>query len=109
MPSHQSVIDNIGLREISFALAWVLAFVLLIPIQLASMIGFDETGLDTLTPDFVFMAVVPALILTVFPTLVARRLYARGTTRVIAVVAFAVFTAVTAYTSQFYGICGPNC
>lgn len=73
------------------------------------MIGFDETGLDTLAPDFIFMTVVPALLLTLFPTLVARRLYTRGTTRVITIVAFLVFTAVTAYTTQFYGFCGPNC
>lgn len=109
MKSQQSFIDDIGLRDTGFVLAWILALVLLIPIQLASMIGFDEMGLDTLTPDFVFMAVVPALILTAFPTLVARRLYARRTTRLIAVVAFVVFTAVNAYTTQFYGLCGPNC
>ncbi|WP_247001767.1 hypothetical protein [Halosolutus gelatinilyticus] len=109
MSSQHSFIDDVGLRDTGFALAWLLALVFLIPIQLASMIGFDETGLDTLSPDFVFMAVVPALILTLFPTLVARHLYTRGTTRIIAIVAFVVFTAVAAYTSQFYGLCGPNC
>lgn len=109
MSSQQSFIKNIELRDSGFALVWFLALVLLIPIQLASMIGFDETGLDTLAPSFVFMAIVPALILTLFPTLVARRLYTSRTTRTTAIVAFVIFTAIAAYTTQFYGVCGPNC
>ena len=95
--------------DLPYALAWLLALVLLVPTQLASLILFDSTGLDVATPDLVFMAVVPAVALALLPTLVARRRHARRSTRITAVVAFAAFALVAAYTTQFFGTCGPGC
>jgi ABC-type antimicrobial peptide transport system permease subunit len=108
MSLRQILLDNFGRRDVVFALTLLLAFGLLIPVQLGSMILFDGTGYDTLVPDFVFMIVVPTLVLTVIPTVAVWRLYTRETGRV-AAVAFVVFAAVTAYAARFYAVCGPSC
>jgi uncharacterized membrane protein len=109
MSLRQPLTDNFSRRDVVLAVTWLLAFALLIPVQLGSMVLFDSTGFDTLTPDFVFMAVVPSLVLTLIPALAVRRLYTRKTARIIVAVAFLVYGATGAYTAQFYGVCGPNC
>jgi hypothetical protein len=96
-------------RAAFFALAWLLAGVLTVPVQLASIVAFDATGLDGAVPDPVFVVVVPALVLAGVPTGVARRVYGRRVAGVTAVVAIALLVLVTAYTMQFYGMCGPGC
>lgn len=106
VPVSLSVIDR---RDIVFAVGWVLAAIFFIPVQIAAMILFDSTGVDTLVPDLFFMAVVPAIVLALIPTLIARSHYTRRMTRGTAVIAFAVFTLIAAYTMQFYGMCGPGC
>ena len=95
--------------DLPYALAWLLSVLLLIPTQLASLILFDSTGLDVPTPYPVFMAVVPAIALALLPTLAARYLYTRRSTRITAAVAFVAFALAAAYTMQFYGTCGPGC
>lgn len=109
MTVQRSFLSRFRPRDAGFVLTCLLCLVLLIPAQLASMIVFDSTGLDTLAPGFVFMAIVPAFILTLFPTLVAWRLYTLGATRATAAGAFAVFAIVATYTTQFYRLCGPGC
>lgn len=109
MSLQSPTLASLDLHDAGFALAWLLALVLLIPVQLTSMILFDSTGLDTVAPDLVFMAVVPAVVLALLPALVARRLYTRRTTRATAAVAVAAFALVAAYTMGFYGMCGPGC
>ena len=97
-------------HDLPYALAWLLAVALLVPVQLASLILFDSTGLDVHTPYPVFMAVVPALALAVLPTAVAHRKYGPRGTRVTAAVSFAAFALLTVYTMDFYGTCGgPGC
>ncbi len=109
MSSKQLSINDVRVQDAGFALAGLLSLAFLIPVQLVSMISFDATGLDTVTPSFIFMIVVPAVLLSSVLTLVARCLYTGRTTRFIAVVVFVSFTATTAYITQFYGVCGPNC
>lgn len=97
-------------RDAGFAVAWLLAVVLLVPVQLASMILFDATGLDVHAPDLVFVAGVPALVLAPLPGLAARRLYGRRSGRTAVVVAVAAVAVASAYLSRFYGVCGgPGC
>ena len=108
MPSLPATSD-FDLGDLAFALTTLLALVLLVPAQLASMILFDSTGLDVLVPDFVFMAVVPALAVALLPAIAAWRLYSPRTTRATAAVAFLAAALVAAYTTQFYGMCGPGC
>lgn len=108
MPSHLATAD-LDLGDLGFALAAILALVLLVPAQLASLILFDATGLDVLVPDFVFMTVVPALAVACLPTVAAWRLYSPRTARTTAAVAFVATALVAAYTTQFYGMCGPGC
>lgn len=109
VPRHPTRSD-LDLEDLGFVLAALLALVLLVPAQLASIILFDSTGLDVLAPDMVFVAVVPALAVAAFPTLVARRLYSGRTTRATAAVAFAASALLATYAGQFYGMCGgPGC
>lgn len=108
--SFHRTLSDLGLGDLGFALAALLALVLLVPTQLASMILFDSTGLDVLVPDVVFMVVVPAAAVALVPSLAAHRLYARRTARTTAAVAFVAAAIVAAYTMQFYGMCGgPGC
>lgn len=109
MVLHRSPVDRLELQDVGFALTWGLTLVLLIPVQLVSMIVFDSTGLDALSPVGVFMILVPTLLLAVLPTLVAGRLYSQRTALVTAGVAVVVFALVTAYTMGLYGVCGPTC
>jgi len=102
-------IGALGARDVYFVLVWLLTLGLLVPVQLASMIAFDSTGLDTLVPGFVFMTVVPAVALGAVLTLAGRRLYTPRATRPLAAGSFVVFAALSSYTAQFYGLCGPGC
>ena len=108
MSLHRAL-TGLELVDLGFVLAALFTLVLLVPTQLASMILFDSTGLDVLVPDVVFMAVVPALAVAPLPTLVAGRLSSRRTTRATAVVAVVAAAIAAAYTTQFYGTCGPGC
>lgn len=109
MTLQRFLIREFNLQDAGFSLAWILALVLLLPVQLASIIVFDSTGLDTIVPDLVFTVVVPAVVLTVAPTGIASRLYTPRATHATAAVAFVAFALIAAYTVQFYGMCGLGC
>lgn len=103
-------LSNFTLEDAAYALAWLLAFALVLPVQLLSMILFDSTGLDVLVPPFGFMVVVPALVAALLPTLLARLFYTPKTTRLSAGVAFVACAAIAWQLLQFYGMCGgPGC
>ncbi|HKJ58219.1 MAG TPA: hypothetical protein VKA37_03245 [Halobacteriales archaeon] len=108
MSLHRTL-TGLELVDLGIVLTALLALVLLVPTQLGSLILFDSTGLDVLVPDVVFMTVVPALAVALLPTVAARRLYPPRATRAVATIAFVAAAIVAAYTSQFYGMCGPGC
>ncbi|WP_154660504.1 hypothetical protein [Halopiger goleimassiliensis] len=109
MSAHRFGIRPPERRDAGFAGSWLLALVLLVPVQVVSLVSFDESGLDTHVPDLVFMAVVPAVVLAGVPTLVAARIYSRRTAFAVAVVSLVVFTPLAAVTMGFYRLCGPGC
>ncbi|MEA1930956.1 MAG: hypothetical protein U9O06_05340 [Euryarchaeota archaeon] len=109
MTLQQFLTREFNLQNAGFSLAWILTLVLLLPVQLASIILFDSTGLDTIAPDLVFTVAVPAIVLTLPPTVIADRLYTPRATHATAAVAFVAFGLIAAYTVQFYGMCGLGC
>jgi len=51
-----ATLQRLSLQDAGFAIACLLAGLALVPVQLASMIGFDATSLDRVAPDLVLMA-----------------------------------------------------
>lgn len=110
MSNSVATFSDLGLRDAGFGVLALVSAALLIPAQLVSMIAFDSTGLDTVTPDLVFMAVLPALAVTLLPALVAHRLYTRDMTLASTGGILVLYTLIAAYLIQFYGMCGgPSC
>lgn len=105
----RSSIRELDAQDAGYALVWDLTVVLLVPIQLASLILFDSTGLDAVVPDLLFAAVGPGVALAATPTVVARHRYSPLATRATAGVAVGAFYLAAAYAMQFYGMCGPGC
>lgn len=96
--------------DVGFAVLVLFAVALLLPAQIGSMILFDSTGLDTLVPDLVFMAVVPAVAIAAVVGLATWWRYTTRTGLWIGTGAFLLCSLVAAYLAQFYGLCGgPGC
>ncbi len=97
-------------QDVAFVVSVGVAIAFLIPVQLASMILFDSTGLDASFPDFVFMVLLPGVTTGLIPTITALRLYRRDRVAAIAVASFLGLIALAAYLVQYYGVCsGPTC
>ena len=110
MFGHDVLRFDLALRDVGFGVLAVVATVLVVPVQLASMIAFDSTGLDTVAPDFVFMGLVPALAVAVVPGAMAYWLYGRGRALVVVGGLFVAYSALATYLIRFYGVCGgPAC
>lgn len=100
----------LGTGDVGFAVFGLLAVGQVLPAQLASLIAFDSTGLDTLVPDLVFMALVPATAIAALIGLPAWWRYSGRTALAIGTAAFVFCALVAAYLAQFYGMCGgPGC
>ena len=93
-------------RDAGYVLAWILGFALVVPVQTASMILFDMTGLDAAVPDLVFLLLVPAAVLALLPTLAARSAYCGKATGITAGVAFVAFALANDYVAPLWTTCG---
>lgn len=101
---------ELALRDVGFAALALAVAALVVPVQLASMIVFDSTGLDTVVPDVVFMGIVPALVVVLVPGTIAYRLYGRMRALVVAGGLLLAYSALGTYLMGFYGVCGgPTC
>ena len=109
MPALPASIRELGLRDVGFGIASLLGFVGTIFAQLAWMILFDSTGLDTVTPVPVFMVLVPALTIGLGIGLLASRLYSRRTTLLATGAIVLASGLLAAFTIDFYRLCGPGC
>lgn len=96
-------------RRVGLAAACVLALFLILPVQLATIIAFDETGLDAAVPDLVFVAIVPALVVATVPAYVAYRLYSARAGRTTLAAVFLATALLATYLQGIYGLCGPGC
>lgn len=93
---------GVGVQDAVVVAAGLAGFVLVVPVQVASMILFDATGLDAVVPTVVFMGLVPAGVVVLGPVAVAMRTYDRGRALGAAgglVVAYAAFGV---YLLRFY-------
>lgn len=110
MLDHRGLRFGITLRDVGFGVLILIFTALIIPVQLGTMILFDSMGLDTVAPDIVFMALLPAIILTFVPAVVAHGIYARDRALLGAGGLFLTYTIIAAYMMGFYGMCGgPTC
>lgn len=66
-------------------------------------------GLDTVVPDVVFTALVPAVAMTMLPARIALRRYSRERALFLVGGTFLAYLAVAVSLIQFYAICGPGC
>ena len=79
-----------GLRDVGFALLCIVSVAAVLIGQFVSLVAFDSTGLDVYVPSPIIYSVVPAVLVTAIPAVVAVRQYARQRALVIAA---GVFTA----------------
>lgn len=101
---------HVDARDVGFGVVCLLSVSLILPVQLVSMIVFDSTGLDVFFPPLVFMSLVPALVLSSIPALLAYRQYGANAARLTLAFVFLVAALAGAYLVQFYGLCGgPGC
>lgn len=68
---------GIDLREVGFGFLCVVSVTAILLAQFVSLIVFDTTGLDQYVPSVVIFSVVPAVVVTVTPALLAVRQYGR--------------------------------
>lgn len=101
---------SLSAGDVVFAVFSLLVVGLVLPAQLASLIAFDSTGIDTLVPDLVFMTLVPAAAIATLIGLPAWWRYSARTALAITTAAFVFCSLVAAYLTRFYGMCGgPGC
>ena len=105
MSTHRSV-RGFELRDAGYVLAWVLGVALVVPVQTASVVLFDVTELDAAVPDFVFVIVVPAAVLTLGPALAARSAYCGKAAGITAGVAFVAFALANDHVAPLWTACG---
>ncbi|GAA0727552.1 hypothetical protein J2744_002637 [Halorubrum trapanicum] len=79
---------NVGLRDVGFSLLCIVSVAAILPVQFVSLIVFDTIGLDQFIPSTVIYTVVPAVVVTAIPAIVAARQYNRRGSQVITAVVF---------------------
>lgn len=94
--------SGIDVRDVTVVAVGLAGFVLLVPVQLASMILFDATRLDAVVPTVGFMALVPAAAVALLPLVIAARTYARERALAVAGGLFLAYAAFAVYLIQFY-------
>lgn len=92
------------LRDVGFGLLCVVSVAAILIGQFASLVAFDTTGLDQYVPSVVIYSVVPAVLMTVAPALVAARRYDRQRALVITAGVFTAAIVASLLTMGFFVI-----
>lgn len=79
---------DMGLRDVGFSLLCIVSVAAILPVQFVSLVVFDTMGLDQFISSAVIYTVVPAVLVTPIPALLAARRYNRRRSRVITAVVF---------------------
>ena len=74
---HPSKSTGIELADVAFGLLCVVSVAAILLGQFVSLVVFDTKGLDQYVPGLVIYSVVPAVLLTAVPAVVAARRYDR--------------------------------
>jgi len=79
---------DMGMRDVGFSLLCVVSVAATLVVQFVSLIVFDTTGIDQYVPGAVLYSLVPAVVVTAIPAIVAARRYDRRRSQVITAVVF---------------------
>ena len=94
--------SGIGLLDLAFGLLCVVSVAAILIGQFVSLIVFDTTGLDQYVPGPVIFSVVPAVVMTAVPAIVAVRRYERQRALAITVGVFIAAIATSLLTVSFF-------
>lgn len=93
----------ISFKDAGFGLLCVVSVAAILLVQFVSLVVFDTTGLDQYIPGAVLYSLVPAVVVTAIPAIVAARRYDRRRSRVITAVVFlaAILASVLTWSGFF--------
>ena len=93
---------DIGLLDLAFGLLRVVSVAAILIGQFVSLVVFDTIGLDQYVPGPVIFLVVPAVVMTAVPSIVAVRRYERQRALAITVGVFIATIAASLLTVSFF-------
>lgn len=70
-----SSLQDVQLRDVGFAVVSIASVAGIFVGQVVTLAVLDTTGLDTVIPGLAIYTVIPALLLTIVPALIALKLY----------------------------------
>lgn len=106
----QDVTDvDLGLRDVGFGMLTLGSVASTVFAQFIWIIVFDESGLDRVVSDLLFVVILPVVTVALVPTPVAAYLYTRRTTLAVGMGVLVAGVIIATYTVRFFALCGPGC